>query len=316
MLLTKIDKALQDNNISFVSTKLEGNVKNVSIVFKNMNDKDFISTCYKENERIIKKAIQDRDNQIYFEQFLIKINSKNLPIKQLKPIQESDFTFEAHKDIVLFIQQVNKIYSKPMVNTLGFVKDIGQNNRLADIEKLRYHYQKIMDSSINELDVYLSDDIYSYKEGFMQLSNWLISEPMQDYCKKGHCVAPFYKEYLDDPIEAEGLLSNIIHALIDDGEIGFVSIKVEEDFKKFYIVHRDRFDKEFKKQCREENKEFIENYIKKREEDIANGSDFKELKTSDFVFRVHRDPLLFIKQVNKHIQHLNISKENKRKIKP
>lgn len=140
---------------------------------------------------------------------------------------------------------------------------------------------------------------------FRQLAQWMLKSEHSpyDYMSLGH------QSFKSTPYATDFSLNMLHHALVDDGDIAFVTFKVEGETQKVFMIFADRHDNNFDKLCREENKTAIDSFIHMRESYMNVMNNMKQkfpdkelttvssLKDSDFTFNAHSDPLLFIKEV-------------------
>lgn len=189
------------------------------------------------------------------------------------------------------------------------------------MKKLVSEWKKGFDEAVVSVEKYIkpqdNDDAQTTK--FRQLANWMLSNDYSphEYMSLGHQV------FKSTPHDTDFSLSMLYNALIDDGDVAFVSFKVEGETQRVFMMFADMHDEVFLKLCKEENQATINSLISLRESYLGVINMMKQnfskdqifspaspLKDADFTFNAHRDPLLFIKEFEKY----QIEKAEKNKL--
>lgn len=181
-------------------------------------------------------------------------------------------------------------------------------------------WKKSFDEAVDSIEKAITpkshDDIPTAK--FRKLAKWMLENKYSpyDYMSFGH------QNFKSNPYNTDFSLSTLHHALVDDGDVAFVTFKVEGEIKRIFIIFANRHDEYFNKICREENQETIMSLISLRESYISVLNTMKQnglgtvlkkessLKESDFIFEAHNDPLLFIEE----FEMFQLDKAEKNKI--
>lgn len=136
-----------------------------------------------------------------------------------------------------------------------------------------------------------------------ELSNWLISNDLNL-----DITTEDLSGYLDDPFKTEYLLDMLSHAMIDDGDVSFINVKLEGNTERVFLAFGEYSEKECRKMCLKENEIMIRSFINSRESIVRFHQKLKEehpekyqkmnhknlLTEEDFVFEVHQDAKKFM----------------------
>jgi hypothetical protein len=176
-----------------------------------------------------------------------------------------------------------------------------------EINELKNQWQKSYEETLLSIENHLreNDKQLDDEKKCVMLAKWLLTTNVSgyDFMPKG------YENYRSTPYEAEYLLNLIHHALVDDGEICFVTLKLENkelrNFMMFYPSDLDNFEEE----CYKENEELINgkiesikrsNRILQKMIDAYPDKGFnlrKEINKEDFKFEIYRDVSVFMNKV-------------------
>jgi len=177
------------------------------------------------------------------------------------------------------------------------------------IENLKHKWHKSFNKAVNSIESYLTPefDDKDSKE-FSILAKWLIDNPHDpyDYMTNG------YHNYRSNPFETNATLSTLHHALVDDGDISFVTMKIEGEVHRVFMIFACRHEDYFDTLCRKENEATIRSFTNGRESMHSFMTKMKEkhpektfnikplLSEKDFTFEAHRDPIAFINEVESY----------------
>lgn len=165
-------------------------------------------------------------------------------------------------------------------------------------------FEEAIQSIENSLKVQPHD--CSQTSEFRTFANWLMTTSHSSY----DFLPNHWVSYKSNPYESDLLLSHIHHALLDDGEISFVTMKLEDKILRVFIVFDCAYEDYFQKICYEENQSMINSFINGRESMNRVLSSLKEqypeknvtlkpvIYKEDFSFTFHRKPLQFIEELN------------------
>ena len=188
------------------------------------------------------------------------------------------------------------------------------------MDKLTKEWKKSFDEAISSIENAINPQVHdnAHTIKFRKLAKWMLEteHSAYDYMSMGH------QSFKNNPYDTDFVLSMLHHALVDDGDIAFVTFKVEGKTQKIFVMFVDKYDDNFDNLCREDNKEAINSLISMRETYINMVNDLKakgleanftsspSLKASDFTFSAHCDPLIFITEFE-NFQHEK-KEENKK----
>jgi hypothetical protein len=175
------------------------------------------------------------------------------------------------------------------------------------IENLKQNWQESFDKAVATIEDYLTpeNDDYPEKVKFRQLANWLMENTHDEYSY----MPMGYQNFRSNPFETVSLLSTLHHALLDDGEVSFVKLKVEGEIKRVFMIFAWHNEDYFIPLCQKENKSTIDSIIRGRERLHRSVNSMKEkhpekefnirplLLEKYITFEAHHDPLLFIREV-------------------
>ena len=143
------------------------------------------------------------------------------------------------------------------------------------------------------------------EEDFAKFAKWLLDTPIGT----GEFACDKYLNYRTNPFVCADFLGDLHHALLDDGDVSFVQMdRCGKKYRVFMIFH-DLFSKDFDKVCREDdvNKRLIRtsidvnnrliDFAMSRNISLENISPARKINESDFSFGAHRNPMVFIRQV-------------------
>lgn len=194
---------------------------------------------------------------------------------------------------------------------------------------IKTQWQKSFEEAQQSIENYLlpkpQDSIT--KSEFRTFANWLMDNPHSAY----EYMPSGFQEFKSNPFEFASVLSIVNHALCDDGEISFVTMKLENEPINMFILFMWKNEDGFKEICEKENKDSIDLLIKNRQisynilSDNTSQSDktrsIKPLITKDdFTFEAHSNPLQFIEefenfQALKNENHTNVEKRKNELLK-
>jgi hypothetical protein len=176
-----------------------------------------------------------------------------------------------------------------------------------NIEEIKQNWQKTFDKSVASIEKYLTPEANDYPDAanFRELAKWLLDNPYSgyDYMPNG------YKNYKSTPFETESVLSTLHHALLDDGEVSFVKIKIEGEVKRVFMFFMWKNEDCFDEFCRKENQSLIDSYKRGRESQNRVMTSMQEkhpektynirplLSEKDITFEAHGEPIAFIREV-------------------
>jgi uncharacterized short protein YbdD (DUF466 family) len=175
------------------------------------------------------------------------------------------------------------------------------------IENLKQNWQESFDKAVASVENYLhhQKDDYPEKSKFRQLAKWLMENPHNEYSY----MPSGYQNFRSNPFETVSLLSTLHHALLDDGEVSFVKLKVEGEVRRVFMIFAWDNEDYFIPLCQKENKSSIDSIIRGRATLHRSVKAMKEkhpekefnvrplLSEKDITFEAHHEPLLFIKEV-------------------
>lgn len=139
----------------------------------------------------------------------------------------------------------------------------------------------------------------------VKLSQWLLSTTVSPY----DFMPKDWHGFKSNPFSTDALFSIIHHALVDDGDICFVSLNIENKTLRHFMMFHPSYLDSFEQACIQENSHIIQSYINGRashnrvmqsmiENFPEKNFSLKPLiEEKDFSFVVHQDVSLFIRQV-------------------
>ena len=160
--------------------------------------------------------------------------------------------------------------------------------------------------SINKMLTSLDNDCDETKE-FRKLANWMIKGQYSphDYMDSLHVSFGSNSE------QTEFILSQIKHALTDDGDISFVKMFGNKKLIRVFMCFRHHKSEGFRSFCLKENKNIIETHMRLNKdsceifEQFSHKAPQKLLTTDDFTFISHHNPEQFI------LEFENLQKDTK-----
>jgi hypothetical protein len=178
---------------------------------------------------------------------------------------------------------------------------------IMSIENIKQSWKESFDKTIASIENYLTPEAHESKESlaFRELATWLIENPHNEYAY----MPSGYQNYRSNPFETKYLLSTLHHALLDDGEVSFVKLKIEGEVKRVFMIFVWDNEDAFIPLCKQENQSLINAHIKGRESIHRIATTMKEkhsekefkvlplLTEKDVAFEAHHDPLKFIREV-------------------
>lgn len=160
-------------------------------------------------------------------------------------------------------------------------------------------------SSIQDCLIPQNNDCEDMQE-FRQLCSWLMNTEVSTYQFMPHG----YQNFRSDPYSTNNLLNLIHHALLDDGDISFVTMKLDDKIMRVFMMFCCRHEDYFTHYCLKENSQSIRLHIdfakrtnsvrESMKEKYPNNKQLSLRKVpeeKDFVFVSHRNPLQFIQEV-------------------
>jgi hypothetical protein len=174
------------------------------------------------------------------------------------------------------------------------------------MKNLKEEWQKSFEQSLKNIDKFTQITHRDHPEeiSFKKLAKWMLTTTYSSYAYMTHPL----QNYLADPYTTECVLSTLHHAMLDDGEVSFVSMKLEEKTIRVFMIFLSNQDDCFVQICQKENESLISSSIKSREllnsthKERAQQSPEKTrnikplIKKEDFVFEAHTDSIRFIKE--------------------
>lgn len=176
-----------------------------------------------------------------------------------------------------------------------------------NIQDIKNQWKTSFDEAIKSIENHIK---YQEHQGLdekkhVELSQWLLSTTVSPYDFMPHS----WQNFKCDPFSTDALLCQIHHALVDDGDICFVSLNLENKTLRHFIMFYPSYDDSFEQECFKENSHLIQSYINGRESHHRVMKSMIEkfpektfslkplISDKDFTFVVHQNPLLFIQQV-------------------
>lgn len=189
------------------------------------------------------------------------------------------------------------------------------------INEWKESFNEAVASIENYIKPQTNDDINTIK--FRTIAKWLLENEHSpyDYMSLGH------QNFKANPYNTDFALSMLHHALLDDGDVAFVTFKVDGETQRVFMMFADMDDEHFRVLCKQENHTMIVSLIDRRkaeldlmytmqknnpEQTLSSLSLFEDLDSDfnlKFNFNTHRDPLLFIRE----FETLQIDKAEKNK---
>lgn len=184
---------------------------------------------------------------------------------------------------------------------------------------LQEQWKKSFEKAVSNIQNCLTAQPDDYEDmlEFSKLANWLLTTNVSSY----EFMPSGYQNYSFDPYSTDSLLHLIRHALLDDGDISFVTMKHNDKVLRVFMMFCCRHEDYFTHYCLKENSSTINMKIDfaKRTNNVRESmkSQFPdnthlELQTvpeeKDFIFTAHRNPLQFIQEV----EDLEIFKQQQR----
>lgn len=168
-------------------------------------------------------------------------------------------------------------------------------------------WQQSFDKAITSIEQSLQSkpDDHAEEKEFSILANWLYDNQHNEY----EYMTSGFENFTTNPFEFNSVLNIIHHALCDDGGISFVTMKLENQPIRIFMLFVDSNEDYFHTVCEKENKSLMDSYIKGRESLNRVKAKTKEkyperevsllptISKEDFVFEAHRDPVRFIKEI-------------------
>jgi hypothetical protein len=190
------------------------------------------------------------------------------------------------------------------------------------INNLKNNWNKSFKEAIDNIDLMLvasSND--ADEKGFVNLANWLLSNNYNSY----HYMPSKWEEFKENPYTTLRLLYMIHHALLDNGDISFVTLKIEGKIERVFMCFKCSFDEDFNDYCKKECSSTINSIVRGREIHNTIFKDQKQenvdkkyplIENKDIVFTSHNDPYIFIKEFMEHrVVEENKQEEIERKLK-
>lgn len=184
---------------------------------------------------------------------------------------------------------------------------IQPKNITMNISELKAQWQASFDKSIASIEDYLQSkpDDYPEKQDFRILANWIVENQQTGYSY----MPSGFESSISNPLELEGFLCILLHALCDDGGISFVTMKLEDEPLRVFMLFIDSNEDYFRTICEKDNTSLMDGFINSRklmnkftqklksESPERNLSLKPTISKEDFVFEAHRDPIVFIKEL-------------------
>ena len=185
-------------------------------------------------------------------------------------------------------------------------------------ELLKAHWYQHTDEAIEQISKYLTTDV-SYEQDFKKLSNWLTYTDINP----GSFMPIVYENAKNNPITYLSFLQNVHHAMVDDGNICFVSVEGKEAFILFSHPNDDATQSLVERKLRLLNQSLNHNYeVFEKIAQKATG-DIKEklietLKNTprslkDLKIEFHNDIERFVSEIEQ-LQNLRQTHKSKKSI--
>lgn len=182
-----------------------------------------------------------------------------------------------------------------------------------DIQNLKSQWQSSFDEAIQSIENHIKPQPHHNKDEqqHVELAQWLLSTSVSPY----DFLPNGWHNFRSEPFSTDSLLSVIHHALVDDGEICFVSLKLEDKILRHFIMFYPSYEDGFKQACFNENQNIIQSYINGRESHVRVMNSMIEkfpdknftsqplITEKDFSFETHNNSSLFIQQVESLEKH-------------
>lgn len=171
-------------------------------------------------------------------------------------------------------------------------------------EQWKNSFEKAV-SDIQNCLISQPDDYQDLTE-FRTLANWLLTTQVSSY----EFMPQGYQNFHSNPYTTNELFNLIHHALIDDGDISFVTMQHNNKTLRVFMMFCCRHEDYFRHYCLKENISTINMKIDfaKRTNSVRESMKIKfphnpllslQLvpEEKDFIFMAHRNPLQFIQEV-------------------
>lgn len=175
-------------------------------------------------------------------------------------------------------------------NTYGLISSM-------TIENLTKQWDKSFEKSKKEIKAFITPRFNQSQEesNFITLALWLLENPYNP----AEYLSSFHYNFRSNPFETNSFLSELNHALIDDGNVSFVKMFVKNELKRIFIIFKEDDDlysktNSFMNACKEENKSFINSTIDMNAALMNALKKNDYISINDFTFESHNEPLKFI----------------------
>ena len=173
---------------------------------------------------------------------------------------------------------------------------------------LKEQWNNSFDKAVASIEDFLTPHSNDYQEltELKTLCSWLITTQVSayDFMPNG------YKNFCSDPYSTNSLFKLIAHALLDDGDISFVTMKLDDKIMRVFMIFCCRQEDYFTNYCLKENSQSIRMHIDFSKRTNSVRESMKEKyphnkqlslrkipEEKDFVFVAHHNPLQFIEEV-------------------
>lgn len=191
---------------------------------------------------------------------------------------------------------------------------------------LQEQWKKSFEKSVNSIKDCLTAQADDYQDmaEFRTLANWMLTTNVSSY----EFMPSGYQNYSFDPYSTDSVLRLIHHALLDDGDVSFVTMKHNDKILRVFMMFCCRHEDYFTHYCLKENASTINmkidfakrtNSVRQSMKNQLSNNPHLELQLvpeeKDFVFVAHRNPLQFIQEVEdleKFKQQQRIASEKRR----
>lgn len=191
------------------------------------------------------------------------------------------------------------------------------------VQELQQQWKKSFEEAMSSIEhsITPSTDDYQDLKDYKTLSKWLLETSVSPY----DFMSQGWEGFRYNLFSTDSLLGMIHHALIDDGEISFVTMTYKEEVLRVFMIFCWANENRFIPLCREENKNLIQGRIDsaQRWNDFSNKIKEKHpdktinLKTipqeEDFIFSAHHSPVQFIKEVEDFEKQQQLRREQSEK---
>lgn len=172
------------------------------------------------------------------------------------------------------------------------------------LDELEQNWKKDFSKTLKNLKRLVeTNETCPLEEEFSKLAKWIVETDISTY----EFLPNHYANVKSNPFDLEMLLLELHHAMVDDGDVAFVKMKVNDNVEKIKMIFINQWDDRFRDICLKENNDIIRIIMdhNKRMFEFTNNLQKqgkavkvpKLLTFEDIVFEAHNDPKQFVADV-------------------